>query len=37
MKAGAVVITVRDLSAKHNFHLSGPGVNRTTSKSGRPR
>ena len=35
MKAGPVVITVRDLSAKHNFHLSGPGVNRTTSKLGK--
>jgi hypothetical protein len=31
LKAGPVVITVRDLSAKHNFHLRGPGVNRTTS------
>jgi len=29
-KAGKAVITVRDLSAKDNFHLSGPGVNKKT-------
>jgi hypothetical protein len=28
--AGKAVITVRDLSAKNNFHLSGPGVNKKT-------
>ncbi len=28
--AGKAVITVRDLSAKDNFHLSGPGVNKKT-------
>ena len=27
----AYQIAVRDRSAEHNFHLSGPGVNRTTS------
>lgn len=28
---GAYSLTVRDLSAKDNFHLTGPGVNRKTS------
>jgi len=28
---GRYVITVRDRSAIHNFHLIGPGVNKTTS------
>ena len=28
LKAGAYVITVRDLSNIHNFHLRGPGVNK---------
>jgi plastocyanin len=27
---GAYTINVRDFSTTHNFHLSGPGVNRTT-------
>ena len=31
LKTGRVSITVRDLSAAHNFHLIGPGVNRKTS------
>jgi opacity protein-like surface antigen len=35
LKAGPVVFTVRDLSAKDNFHLTGPGVNRTTSRAGK--
>jgi hypothetical protein len=35
VKAGAAVITVRDLSATQNFHLTGPGVNRATTKLGR--
>lgn len=30
-KAGKARITVRDLSAKQNFHLSGPGVNKKTA------
>ena len=30
-KAGKAQITVRDLSAKQNFHLSGPGVNKKTA------
>jgi plastocyanin len=31
VKAGTYVITVRDRSAIHNFHLTGPGVNKKTS------
>jgi hypothetical protein len=30
-KAGKARITVRDLSAKQNFHLTGPGVNKKTA------
>jgi hypothetical protein len=30
LKAGRYAITVRDRTAKHNFHLSGAGVNRKT-------
>jgi hypothetical protein len=30
LKAGRYRITVRDVSATQNFHLSGPGVNRKT-------
>jgi hypothetical protein len=33
--AGPVVITVGDRSAKDNFHLIGPGLNRRTSKPGK--
>jgi alpha-D-ribose 1-methylphosphonate 5-triphosphate synthase subunit PhnH len=33
LRPGAVSITVRDLSSGHNFHLTGPGVNRKTSVS----
>lgn len=35
LKAGRVSITIRDVSAAHNFHLSGPGVNRKTSVAAR--
>ena len=35
VKAGAAVIVVRDRSATDNFHLTGPGVNRTTTKAGK--
>jgi hypothetical protein len=35
LKAGPVVLTVRDLSRKDNFHLTGPGVNRATSRAGK--
>ncbi len=31
LKAGTYLVTVRDRSAMHNFHLSGPGVNKKTS------
>jgi plastocyanin len=29
--AGTYVITIRDRSSIHNFHLTGPGVNKKTS------
>jgi plastocyanin len=29
--AGTYVITIHDLSSIHNFHLSGPGINKLTS------
>jgi hypothetical protein len=35
LAAGPAVIAVMDLSAKDNFHLIGPGVNRQTSKAAR--
>jgi Copper binding proteins, plastocyanin/azurin family len=35
LRAGRVVLTVRDRSAKDNFHLTGPGINRATSRPGR--
>jgi plastocyanin len=31
LKVGTYKITVRDKSSSHNFHLIGPGVNKTTS------
>ena len=31
LKAGKYSITVNDLSSSHNFHLTGPGVNKKTS------
>jgi plastocyanin len=31
LKAGTYVIKVSDKSGAHNFHLTGPGVNKTTS------
>ena len=33
LKAGAYTIVVNDTAADHNFHLTGPGVNKTTSVS----
>jgi plastocyanin len=33
LKAGKYTITVRDKSNIHNFHLRGPGVNKSTSVS----
>jgi hypothetical protein len=35
--AGPVVLVVNDRSAKDNFHLVGPGVNRATSRLGKVR
>ena len=31
LTAGAFVIVVRDRSKRHNFHLTGPGLNRRTA------
>ena len=31
VKAGTYTITVRDRSPIHNFHLTGPGLNKKTS------
>ena len=31
LKAGTYTITVKDLASDHNFHLEGPGVNKSTS------
>ena len=33
LKAGIYTITVLDKAADHNFHLTGPGVNKSTSVS----
>jgi plastocyanin len=33
-KAGKAKIVVADLSSEHNFHLTGPGVNVTTTLGG---
>ena len=34
LKAGKYSITVSDRSSSHNFHLTGPGVNKKTSVGG---
>ena len=34
LKAGKYSITVSDLSSSHDFHLTGSGVNKTTSIAG---
>ena len=34
VKAGTYVITIRDLASIHDFHLTGPGVDKTTSVPG---
>jgi len=34
LKAGKYSITVNDLASVHNFHLTGPAVNKTTSIGG---
>jgi plastocyanin len=35
LKAGAYTITVQDKAADHNFRLTGPGLDKTTSVSGK--
>jgi plastocyanin len=34
LKAGAYTIVVRDTASDHDFHLTGPGVNKTTTVGG---
>jgi len=34
LKAGKYVIVVADSTSSHNFHLTGPGVNKSTSVGG---
>ena len=34
LKAGTYVIVVHDRAADHDFHLTGPGVNKATSTAG---
>jgi plastocyanin len=33
LKAGGYTIIVKDMAADHNFHLTGPGVNKLSSVS----
>jgi plastocyanin len=33
IKPGKYTITVKDLSSAHNFHLTGPGLNKKTTVS----
>ena len=35
LKAGTYTITVQDKASDHNFHLTGAGVNKSTSVSGK--
>jgi plastocyanin len=35
LKAGRYLIVVKDQASDHDFHLTGPGLNRTTSVSGK--
>jgi plastocyanin len=35
LKAGKYTIVVKDIAKTHNFHLSGPGVNKTTPVKGK--
>jgi plastocyanin len=37
LKPGEYTIRVSDDSDQHDFHLSGPGVNKITSISGKPK
>lgn len=34
VKAGKYTFVIKDLSSAHNWHITGPGVNRKTSVSG---
>ena len=34
VKAGTYAITIHDLASIHDFHLTGPGVDKTTSVTG---
>ena len=34
VKAGTYVVTIRDLASIHDFHLTGPGVDKKTSVTG---
>jgi plastocyanin len=35
LKAGTYTIVVQDTAADHNFHLKGPGLDKTTSVGGK--
>src|ERR1051325_736602 len=35
LKAGKYTFVIKDTTTAHNFHLTGPGVNKTTSVSGK--
>jgi plastocyanin len=35
LKAGKYTIVVKDTAAIHNFHLTGPGINKMTPVSGK--
>jgi plastocyanin len=35
LKAGKYTVVVKDTAATHNFHLKGPGVNKSTSVGGK--
>lgn len=35
LKAGKYVLVVKDTASDHNFHLTGPGVNKSTSVGGK--
>jgi plastocyanin len=35
LKAGTYTIVVQDQASDHNFHLTGPGVNKSTSVGGK--
>jgi len=35
LKAGKYTFVIKDTTAAHNVHLTGPGVNKTTSVSGK--